>query len=176
MKTILTRNKKTLGKLLEFSLISVLWKRTISVEFRANRLKLCENCAFPQNVHTKKSGEITVFYVVKAGHSEISSAKLNWSVILSHKFENRTGKAPQIVHELEPEKMGFWLRRLKKHVGLFRVSTISKSMMSCPNRKLSAKNWGVLQSRMDQRGDLLNMNFTIFKFWNECYKHLERKK
>ena len=26
--------------------------------------KLCGNCAFPQNFHTKKVGEITVFYVV----------------------------------------------------------------------------------------------------------------
>ena len=26
--------------------------------------KLCENCAFPQNIHTMKLGEITVFKVV----------------------------------------------------------------------------------------------------------------
>ena len=26
--------------------------------------KLCGNCAFPQNVHTRKVGEITVFYAV----------------------------------------------------------------------------------------------------------------
>ena len=26
--------------------------------------KLCENCAFPQKFHTRKLGEITVFYAV----------------------------------------------------------------------------------------------------------------
>ena len=29
-----------------------------------DRPKLCGNCAFPQNFHTKKLGEITVFYAV----------------------------------------------------------------------------------------------------------------
>ena len=32
--------------------------------FRANRLKLCGNCAFPKNFHTRKLGEITIFYAV----------------------------------------------------------------------------------------------------------------
>ena len=36
----------------------ILWKGT------ANRPKLCGNCAFPQNFHTRKLGEITVFYDV----------------------------------------------------------------------------------------------------------------
>ena len=30
----------------------------------AIRLKLCGNCAFPQNLHTRKLGEIGVFYAV----------------------------------------------------------------------------------------------------------------
>ena len=30
----------------------------------ANRPKLCGNCAFPQNVHTRKLGGITIFYAV----------------------------------------------------------------------------------------------------------------
>ena len=31
--------------------------------------KLCENCAFPQNFHIRKLGEITVFYAVKCNKS-----------------------------------------------------------------------------------------------------------
>ena len=30
-----------------------------------DRPKLCENCAFPKNFHTRKLGEITVFFAVK---------------------------------------------------------------------------------------------------------------
>ena len=30
----------------------------------ANRPKLCANCAFPQNFHTRKLGELTAFYAV----------------------------------------------------------------------------------------------------------------
>ena len=29
-----------------------------------NYAKLCKNCAFPQNFHTKKLGEITIFYAL----------------------------------------------------------------------------------------------------------------
>ena len=32
---------------------------------KANRLELCERSAFPQNFHTGKLGEITVFFAVK---------------------------------------------------------------------------------------------------------------
>ena len=34
-------------------------------EFRVDRLKICGNCAFPQNFHTRKLGEISVFYAVQ---------------------------------------------------------------------------------------------------------------
>ena len=43
------------------------------------------------------------------------------------------------------------------------MSTFEKSMMSCPNRWLLAKNWGILQNQI----------LSIFKFRNECYKQLE---
>ena len=36
------------------------------VQFRAIRPKLCGNCAFPQNFHTRKSGKIMVFFAVSA--------------------------------------------------------------------------------------------------------------
>ena len=42
----------------------ILWKGTVSAVVSANRPKLCRNCAFPQNFHTKKLGEIALFYVV----------------------------------------------------------------------------------------------------------------
>ena len=45
----------------------MLWKRTVSAEFRANCLKLCRNCAVPQNFHARKLGEILPFYAVQGG-------------------------------------------------------------------------------------------------------------
>ena len=44
--------------------MEILWKGTVSAQFRAIRPKLCGNCAFPQNLHTRKLGEITVFFGV----------------------------------------------------------------------------------------------------------------
>ena len=47
--------------------MEIFWKGTVSAEFRTNRPnrpKLCRNCAFPQNFHTRELGEITVFSVV----------------------------------------------------------------------------------------------------------------
>ena len=48
----------------QFPGVEILWKDTVS-EYYANCPKLCGNCAFPQNFHTRKLGEITVFYAVK---------------------------------------------------------------------------------------------------------------
>ena len=47
-----------------FPSVEILRKGTISAYFQANRPKLYGNCAFPQNFHTKKLDEITVFYAV----------------------------------------------------------------------------------------------------------------
>ena len=44
----------------KFPGMETLWKNTVSAKFRANCPKLCRNCAFPQNFHTKKLGEIMV--------------------------------------------------------------------------------------------------------------------
>ena len=44
---------------------------TVSAYFRANRLKLCGNCAFPQNFNTRKSGEITRFFAVDVSGKEL---------------------------------------------------------------------------------------------------------
>ena len=43
----------------------ILWKGTVSAEFWTICPKLCGNCAFLQNFHNRKSGEIAVFYAVK---------------------------------------------------------------------------------------------------------------
>ena len=40
--------------------VEILWKDTVSAKFQ----KLCGNCAFPQNFHTRKLGEITWFFAV----------------------------------------------------------------------------------------------------------------
>ena len=48
----------------EFPGVEILRKGRVSAEFRANRPELCGNCAFPQNFHTKKLGQISIFYAV----------------------------------------------------------------------------------------------------------------
>ena len=40
-------------------------QKQISNVYLAIRPKLCRNCAFPKNFHTRKSCEITVFYAIK---------------------------------------------------------------------------------------------------------------
>ena len=44
--------------------MEILWKGTVFVEFRAICQKLCGNCAFPQNFHTRKLGKVTLDYAV----------------------------------------------------------------------------------------------------------------
>ena len=42
----------------------LVWIFCGKAQFRANRLKLCGNCAFPQNFHTRKLDEELVFFAV----------------------------------------------------------------------------------------------------------------
>ena len=48
----------------KFPGVEVLWKVTVSTELRAIVPKHYGNCAFQQNVYTRKLHEITVYYVV----------------------------------------------------------------------------------------------------------------
>ena len=45
--------------------MEIWWKCTVSAVFWPDSPKLCGSCAFPQNFHNKKFGEITVFQEVK---------------------------------------------------------------------------------------------------------------
>ena len=64
--------------------MEILRKATVSAYFRAIRSKLCGNCAFPQNLHTKKLGEITVFYAMRVKPYYLKQAKQS---IFQEKFE-----------------------------------------------------------------------------------------
>ena len=39
--------------------------------YTVNRPKLCRNCAFPQNLHTRKLGEVTAFFALVDGGTTI---------------------------------------------------------------------------------------------------------
>ena len=63
--------------------MEILNEGTVSAEFRAIRPNLCGNCAFLQNFHTRKLGEILVFYAMqvvcdkKVSKSAIDTIDLN---------------------------------------------------------------------------------------------------
>ena len=44
--------------------MEILWKGTVSAEFREIRPKLYGNCIFPQNIQIRKLAEILIFYTV----------------------------------------------------------------------------------------------------------------
>ena len=46
-------------------------------QFQANHSKLCGNCAFLQNFHIRKLGEITVIYVVYSAFSLPNAAVIH---------------------------------------------------------------------------------------------------
>ena len=48
----------------EFLGMKILWKDTVSAELRDILWKLYGHCAFTQNCHTRKLGEIKLFYAV----------------------------------------------------------------------------------------------------------------
>ena len=54
----------SLQKIPQFHLISWCINLMERQSFHVIHQKLCGNCAFPQNFHTRKLGEITVFYTV----------------------------------------------------------------------------------------------------------------
>ena len=56
--------------------MEILWKHTVCVGFQAIRLNFSPNCAFPRNFHTRKLGEITVFYAVFADTTQYKKNSL----------------------------------------------------------------------------------------------------
>ena len=50
-----------------------------STEFRAIRQKLCANCGFAQNFHTRK-GEVTVLYEVRLSKTHLNTKKKQYTV------------------------------------------------------------------------------------------------
>ena len=72
----------------------LLWKGTVSVEFWENCPKLCGNFAFPQNLHTRKLGEIMNFLGVC----------FEWIILVISDFYNRGTE-----HKLEAFVLNFWV-------------------------------------------------------------------
>ena len=66
-----------------FFRVEIFWKSTVSVEFRASHLKLCGNCAFPQNFHTRKQCPATPLLLMIVRASRKSSRKRSWFHIQS---------------------------------------------------------------------------------------------
>ena len=66
--------------------MEIICKSTVSAEFQAIRLKLFGNCASPQNFHTRKLGEITLFFVVNSSKllREICECSVGLSGICCH--------------------------------------------------------------------------------------------
>ena len=58
-------------------------------QFRVNRPKLCKNCAFPQNFHTRKLDDITVLYAVKA--------MSNWNLSYHNTTEQNIVNSPNFL-------------------------------------------------------------------------------
>ena len=84
--------------------MEILWKGTVSTEFRANRPKLCGNCTFPQNFHTRKLVEITVFFAAAA----------NW---YSHSaFWKIQKKSEKIFRFCHIKKTGAWCLKRRNTV------------------------------------------------------------
>ena len=73
----------------------LVWKFCRKVKFRVVRPKLCGNFAFPQNLHTGKSGEITVFFAVLATLFVLDFRHLSWKPI-HHSRQNATKQSKSL--------------------------------------------------------------------------------
>ena len=61
--------------------VEILWKCTVSTKFWKIRPKLCGNCAFPQNSHTRKLGKITVAVYAVLMTTNFSKLCKSWSFL-----------------------------------------------------------------------------------------------
>ena len=56
--------------------MKILWKESVSTSFWVIGPKLCGNCAFAQNFHSRKLGEITVFLALLQGSNIQNKSQL----------------------------------------------------------------------------------------------------
>ena len=109
--------------------MEILWKGTDSPQFQANRPKLCGDCAFKQNFHTRKLDEITLFFAV--------TDRLNRNLHVILKFTKRP-KTPVII--------------LKKHGFLWSESGICRrfSCFSGWNKRWYASIYKETEQKMNR--------------------------
>ena len=68
--------------------MDILWKGAVSAEFRASP-KLCGNCVFRQNFHTRKLGQITVFYAVNTTQGHFVYSRIAWRFCIDFEQKER---------------------------------------------------------------------------------------
>ena len=157
----------------------ILWKGTVSAEFRANRPKTQRKLCFPQNFHTRKLGEITVFNTVF--NSDVILITLSNDLIFYIVFclliSNTSCSIPS-------PQFRIWLFQPPRYATGYRIRDHSTSM------KLTLSWWGGLSTKKFQQSlstrraqlsvaattvrstDLLNCNV---KTWvNTVYTRIER--
>ena len=75
----------------EYSESTTSWNPVISPNFQMNGPKLCGNCVFPQNFHTRKLGEITAFTLsavnVLKGHATDATDATTSSIYILFKVK-----------------------------------------------------------------------------------------
>ena len=119
-------------------------KRDSFRQFRANRSKLCGNCAFPQNFHTRKLGEIKVFFAVEGDRRWTHPEKLHFIFKNIKYFRNlnitseiTTGRYhnwPKIVNFIKNyNKNMFFLRQLLQSLT---EKVTAKCVRSCERKKI----------------------------------------
>ena len=67
--TTTTTTTTTTATTTKFPSVKMLMKQTISVDFQVNCPKLCGCCEFPRNFHTRKLGEVLVFFALCSSES-----------------------------------------------------------------------------------------------------------
>ena len=67
--------------------MEILWKWIFSAKFQANHRRLCGNCAFPQNLYTRKLGENSVFYAVSG--SSLENSNEFWDSVVKISVTNK---------------------------------------------------------------------------------------
>ena len=77
--------------------MEVLWKVTVFAQFWANYPKVCGNCAFSQNFHARKLGEIMVFSAAKVFKDGSSKICERQPLSRPYPFKFFKGCLPQIL-------------------------------------------------------------------------------
>ena len=136
-----------------------MWKRTVFAEFWTIRLNLSRNCAFLQNIHTRKLVEITRFSAMEVNTCKWKSREISFLSIRKNERFNL------ILSTIEKFKFSNFIESFQIQTSKNRAITTKNRAITTKNRAITTNNRAITTKTARSKEGIIN----YFQDWVRNY-------